>query len=270
MNNTLRNTLIVLAILVLAGAVFFAGGAVARSSNFGFWNMMGGRGNNYDPGDMMNGQNNNTGPGDNMMNGQGNNAGPGGMMGGNNNVNLVPLTIDQAKVAAEAYIKNLGVDGLMVDEIMIFDNNAYALVKETDTGLGAFELLIDSGSQYAYPEHGPNIMWNQKYGGLNHQNMMGGQGGMMGVNGWNTTVPADVSADMTVTPEEAIQNAQKYLDANLAGATAAADPIKFYGYYTLDFEKDGKVVGMLSVNGYSGEIFLHTWHGAFIEESSMQ
>lgn len=269
MNNTLRNTLIVLAVLVLAGAIFFAGGAVARSSNFGFWNMMGGRGDNNRPGNMMNGQGNNVGPG-NMMNGQGNNAGPGGMMGGNNNVNLTPLTIDQAKVAAEAYIKNLSVDGLMVDEIMVFDNNAYAVIKETDTGLGAFELLIDSGSQYAYPEHGPNIMWNQKYGGLNHQNMMGGQGGMMGVNGWNTTVPADVSADMTVTPEQAIQNAQKYLDANLAGATAAADPVKFYGYYTLDFEKDGKVVGMLSVNGYSGEIFLHTWHGTFIEESSMQ
>ncbi len=269
MNNTLRNTLIVLAILVLAGAVFFAGGAMARSSNFGFWNMMGGRGDNYPPNGMPNGQGNNVGPG-NMMNGQGNNVGPGGMMGGNNNVNLVPLTIDQAKVAAEAYIKNLGIDGLMVAEIMVFDNNAYAVIKETDTGLGAFELLIDSGSQYAYPEHGPNIMWNQKYGGLNHQNMMGGQGGMMGVNGWNTTVPADVSADMTVTPEEAIQNAQKYLDANLAGATAAADPVKFYGYYTLDFEKDGKVVGMLSVNGYSGEIFLHTWHGTFIEESSMQ
>jgi hypothetical protein len=27
------------------------------------------------------------------------------------------------------------------------------------------------------------------------------------------------------------------------------------------------IVGMLSVNGYTGQIFLHTWHGNFIEES---
>ena len=35
-------------------------------------------------------------------------------------------------------------------------------------------------------------------------------------------------------------------------------------------EKDGKVAGMLSVNGYSGQVFLHTWHGAFVEESEIQ
>ena len=31
-------------------------------------------------------------------------------------------------------------------------------------------------------------------------------------------------------------------------------------------EKDGKIIGMLSVNGYNGQIFLHTWHGTFIQE----
>jgi hypothetical protein len=73
---------------------------------------------------------------------------------------------------------------------------------------------------------------------------------------------------MTVTPQEAIQAAQAFLDANLAGATAATDPVQFYGYYTLDFERDGAVVGMLSVNGFSGQVFLHTWHGTFIQEQS--
>jgi hypothetical protein len=29
--------------------------------------------------------------------------------------------------------------------------------------------------------------------------------------------------------------------------------------------KDNQPAGMLSVNGYSGQIFLHTWHGTFIE-----
>jgi hypothetical protein len=157
---------------------------------------------------------------------------------------------------------------------MIFDNNAYVVVTEKSTDLGAFELLVDPVSRIAYPEHGPNIMWNLKYGGLNHVNMMGGRGGMMGSTGMmggygqSSTVPTNVSSAMTVTPQEAIQAAQAFLDANLAGATAATDPVQFYGYYTLDFERDGAVVGMLSVNGFSGQVFLHTWHGTFIQEQA--
>ena len=64
-----------------------------------------------------------------------------------------------------------------------------------------------------------------------------------------------------------MQYAQKYLDANVAGAVAANDPTQFYGYYTLDFSRDGKIIGMLSVNGYSGQVFLHTWHGTFVQEA---
>jgi hypothetical protein len=149
------------------------------------------------------------------------------------------------------------------------------VVTEKSTGLGAFELLVDPVSRIAYPEHGPNIMWNLKYGGLNHQNMMGGRSsmmggsyGMMGGNGWSSSIPSNVSADMTVSPEKAIQAAQAYLDANLAGTKAATDPVQFYGYYTLDFERNGVVAGMLSVNGFSGQVFLHTWHGTFIQEQA--
>ena len=281
MNKTLSTTLTVLAILALAGGIFFAGSMYARANAFG-------------P-SMMNGWNNNNTYGPSMMNGRGQNmmGGNGGMMNGNsgnmmngygyNNTNLTPLTIDQAKAAAEQYLANLDNSDLQIAEVMIFDNNAYVVVKETSTGNGAFELLADSASQIAYPEHGPNMMWNLKYGGLNHQYMMGNNGGMMGMmggnggmmtmmggSGWDSTIPADVSAEMTVTPEQAIEYAQKYIDTNISGATAATDVIKFYGYYTLDFEKDGKVAGMLSVNGYSGQVFFHTWHGTFIEESEIQ
>jgi hypothetical protein len=30
---------------------------------------------------------------------------------------------------------------------------------------------------------------------------------------------------------------------------------------------DGETVGMLSVNGYTGQVFPHTWHGDFVEMS---
>jgi hypothetical protein len=284
MNKTLSTTLIVLAVLVLAGGIFFAGTMYAQANAFGPGGMMGAYNENnnsaYGPGGMMG-----------MMNMMGGN---GGMMGGYgyNNANLTPLTVDQAKAAAEKYLANLDNSDLQIAEVMIFDNNGYVVVKEASTGIGTFELLVDPVSQIAYPEHGPNMMWNLKYGGLNHEYMMGnggmmgmmagnggmtlapgasaGVGNMMGGNGWDSTTPANVSAEMTVTPEQAMQYAQKYLDTNISGANAATDPIPFYGYYTLDFEKDGKVAGMLSVNGYSGQVFLHTWHGAFIEESEIQ
>jgi len=33
-------------------------------------------------------------------------------------------------------------------------------------------------------------------------------------------------------------------------------------------EQDGKVIGMLSVNGTSGQVWYHTWHGAFVQEQA--
>lgn len=299
MNKTLQTTLIVIAVLVLAGGAYFAGSVVASGNAFGSF-MMGGYGWNnnstYGPGMMRNGNNNNQsnyGAGTGMMNGRGgsgmmggtgnrNNGGYGpGMMGGtgynngsgmmngfgNSPANLTPLTVEQTKVAAEKYLSNLNNSDLQIAEVMVFDNNAYVVIKEISTGKGAFELLVDPSSQIVYPEHGPNMMWNAKYSGSNHVNMMGG---MMGGNGGTGATPANAIAAMTITPEQAIEYAQKYLDANISGATAATDPINFYGYYTLDYEVNGKVAGMLSVNGYSGQIFLHTWHGAFIEESAIQ
>ena len=190
------------------------------------------------------------------------------MMGYDNNyANSTPLTREQTKAAAEKYLAKLDNSDLKIAEVMIFDQNAYLIVKETSTGNGAFELLVDPGSQVAYPEYGPNMMWNLKYGCINHQQMMEQ---MMGDCDANNATPPNVSAEMTVNTEQATEFAQEYLDANIPGAIVVHDPTKFYGYYTFDFEKDGKVAGMLSVNGYSGQVFLHTWHGKFLEESEMQ
>lgn len=271
MNKTLSTILIVITILALGGGVFFAGTMYARANAYGPAMMSGWDGNNLYGYNMMEGGMMNGRGGYGMMNGGGN------MMNGYgyNTTTLTPLTIDQAKAAAEKYIQSLDVQGLEVGEVMIFDNNAYVAVKESETGLGAFELLVDPASQTAYPEFGPNMMWNVKYGGLNHNGMMSGSGmmgGMMGggmMSGWNyqTAPSADVSAELTVTPEQAVEYAQKYLDQYQPSATAASDPVQFYGYYTLDFSKDGRIAGMLSVNGYNGQVFVHTWHGAFIEEA---
>src|SRR3972149_1854043 len=137
MNKTLSTTLIVIAVLALAGGVFFAGSMYARA-------------NAYGPA-MMVGYGNNKAYGSGMMDGNGGH----GMMGGygwNNgtNSNVTPLTVDQAKSAAENYIQSVNLQGLETGKVMIFDNNAYIVVKESDTGLGAFELLVDPVSETAY------------------------------------------------------------------------------------------------------------------------
>jgi len=66
-----------------------------------------------------------------------------------------------------------------------------------------------------------------------------------------------------VSPEQARKIANSYLRCVSPG-TQAGEAEWFYGYYTLDTEKDGELRGMLSVNGYSGEVWYHSWHGPFI------
>ena len=46
---------------------------------------------------------------------------------------------------------------------------------------------------------------------------------------------------------------------------AAAEADGFYGYYTIHVLSDGQVYGMLSVNGYSGQVWYHNWHGQFVD-----
>jgi hypothetical protein len=200
--------------------------------------------------------------------------GPAGMMGSYRSgaaANVKPLTIDQTRQAVETYLKGLNNPDLELKEIMIFDNNGYARITEKSTGIGAMELLVDPISQSVFPEYGPNMMWNLKYGHMSgFGGMMGGFGRTMGSGGMMRglyTNTESVSASMTVTPEQAVSYAQKYLDQQFPGYQAATDPDPFYGYFTIDILNDGKPTGMLSVNGFTGQVFLHTWHGTFIELS---
>ena len=38
---------------------------------------------------------------------------------------------------------------------------------------------------------------------------------------------------------------------------------------TVDFYRDGRTVGILGVNGYAGQVWYHTWSGAFIIEKEI-
>lgn len=183
----------------------------------------------------------------------------------------IPRNIDEATELAKSYVASLGYPDLAVKEIMEFQYNYYFIAYEKSTGIGAFEGIIEkevglSGMGHMrgtiHPEQGPNMMWNTRYG------QMGGwgpMGGMMGGGWWGYRPYSEVpTAEMSVTETDAEQTAQAYLNSYLPGSTVEPPDI-FYGYYTLHVLKDGRPYGMLSVNGYTSQVWYHTWHGAFIQ-----
>jgi len=158
--------------------------------------------------------------------------------------------LEEVREVIEGYVDRLGYTDLHVTEVMEFERNYYAIVAEEETGIGAMELLVDKSNGAVGPEPGPNMMWNAKYG-------MMGRGGMMGMmSGYS-------DGEVVLSPDEAQDVAQRWLDANLPGRTAG-EPDPFYGYYTLHFLNDGEIEGMLSVHGSSGDVWYHSWHGDFI------
>jgi len=94
------------------------------------------------------------------------------------------------------------------------------------------------------------MMWNTEYGHMAGFGMMGGYYPRTGVQ-------------PTVSSDRAQQIAQQWLDENQPGS-ATEIPDSFPGYYTLHITRDGAITGVLSVNAYTGQVWYHTWHGAFV------
>ena len=70
--------------------------------------------------------------------------------------------------------------------------------------------------------------------------------------------------DMPISSDEAVSLAQAYLDRTMPGATADPEVAAFYGYYTLHILRDGRISGMLSVKGFTGQVWVHSWHGEYL------
>ena len=164
------------------------------------------------------------------------------------NTNATRITLDQAVEKVNSAVSSMGSD-LSVAEVMEFERNFYAVVIEKSTGRGAFELLVDPYSGAVSYEVGPNMMWNLKYGHM----------------GSTLTI----TQDNTLSLSEASDLAQKALDQEVNGATVEGTGFDFYGYYTFDYQVNGTIAGMLSVNGSSGQVWFHTWHGTFISEKEL-
>jgi len=256
-------------ILVVAAIIVVLGAGYAIAGTGGFWNgMMGGFGTGngmMKNGGMMSGY----GTGNGMMNNGGMMGGYGtgnGMMGNGGmmrrggltgstdglaagsqcdtatpdyGANATPITINEAKTAVETYLAGTGNTDLELAEVIQFNNQFYAGIKEKSTGNYAFELIVNKYTGAVGPEMGPNMMWNAKYGHMN-----------IG------------KTETNVTEQQALKIAQDYLDRVIPG-TKVNDADTFYGYFTMEVTKDDKIAGMLSVNSNTGAVWYHTWHGTF-------
>ena len=93
------------------------------------------------------------------------------------------------------------------------------------------------------------MMWNTKYG-------------MM--NGMCRQIATPITP-MTITIDQANVTAQQLLNTYYPGTTVGA-VTPFYGYYHVEVLLSGNTYGMLSVNGYTSQVWYHTWQGTFIQE----
>ncbi|WP_229887771.1 hypothetical protein [Streptomyces olivaceoviridis] len=148
-------------------------------------------------------------------------------------------TLDQARQRADAFAHRLD---LRVGEVMQFSQNFYAELK-TPSGKLATEILVNPANGDTGIEYGPAMMWNTDYG--------------MHPRGQTQT---------RLSSDQAQHRAQQWLRDR--GSNLTADkPDAFPGYYTLHTMRSGKIKGMLSVNGFTGAVWYHTWHGTYIATS---
>ncbi len=165
-----------------------------------------------------------------------------GMMGGMGMMQVYPATAEPLSLEdAQAQFDQVvqAYRNVQVSDVMAFSNNYYAQLVD-DQGQGVAEVLVDRYSGFVTPEPGPNMMWNTR-------------AGMMGF----------AFAGQPRFDEAAAQEkAETFLAAYLPGASVRASQT-FSGYTTFDFGREA-TEGMLSVNAYSGEVWVHTWHGSAI------
>jgi len=158
------------------------------------------------------------------------------------------LNFEDVEELTHEYLERYDLPELEIAEIMEFSRNFYIEVYEADTGIGALELLVDKSSGAIFPEYGPNMMWNLKYG-------------------MHSQIPLSQNEiDMDIDEDEALELAERYLAKDNSGEITGDEVEKFYGYYTIHtLNKDGSIAGMLSVNGFTGDVWYHNWHGLFID-----
>jgi hypothetical protein len=152
------------------------------------------------------------------------------------------LSMDEIRKVGEEFVKQYKTD---VELIRIIETSKYFYIvfQEKTTGTGAFELLADPITGKMGFETGPSQLWNTKYG-------MWGSGSSM-ING----IPLN----------QALNNAAQFSKKEDPSTSVSPDPISFNGYYSFLTFQNGKINGVVSVNGFTGEVQPHSWLGKVLQ-----
>jgi uncharacterized membrane protein YkoI len=153
------------------------------------------------------------------------------------------LSPEEARSLAQTYLTTRGYQGLEIDEIYEFATHFEVEVEEEDTGIHAFELIVDKNTGSIMPEMGPNMMWNTKYGHMPY-----------------------TAGEMTITSDEALKIAKEYIDKNKLDLSVEGTPETYYGFYEVHATKDGKPVAQININGYNGAVWFEQWHGELLQK----
>lgn len=216
------------------------------SYNYGYGpGMMGNPGYNYSYGSGMMGPGHNYSYGPGMGPGYNYSYGP-GMMGSMIMGNMMalynpvskPITQDQALRIMENLSREYG-SNMEIEDFIEFSGNYYAVVNNTANNQNIAEIVVDRYSGAAYPEPGPNMMWNTLYGAGRAP---------AGSTGYDLTGAQKLAED--------------FLTGYLPGAQITESKA-MPGYYTFDFGRNN-TEGMLSVNAFSGQVWVHTWNGYYL------
>jgi hypothetical protein len=171
----------------------------------------------------------------------------------------VPIGLNQTRNLVDDYLKKFNVPNLVLKEIVVFNNNSYARIADESSGINVLELIVDIETGIVLSEYGSNFTWNVVYPSIPDSKTIGNI--EFSPSG---PVVNPTETPLTISPQQAEDLAQQYLKQYRINARLSTNVETFYGYYVIEYLKWGKVVGMISINGYSGQAFAHSWHQTFI------
>jgi len=177
------------------------------------------------------------------------------------------IKMEDAITIATGLLNAIGDSSLALDEVEEWEFNYYIVVKQAaPSKYKAFQLIMDKWTGAVMPEPGPGMIWNQKYGG-----MMGSMSDRMPGH-MNRRERKITEPTFTVTPEAAAASVNQFLRERFSRALVVeSTPDVFFGFYSFDVKDSvtGAKYGMLSVNGSSGQVWYHTWHGTFVQSKEL-
>jgi hypothetical protein len=142
------------------------------------------------------------------------------------------LTLDTAKERVATALKDWGYAELVVDSVVAWDGDFYALAKDRATGKTGLELFVDA--DYGVVTGAGAAGWNTKYG---------------------RPVAWPLPSGKTITADEARTLAQQWLDRSRVTTKYTLKVVELPGYFSVQLLDGAELSGLLAVNAYTSQVW---------------